>query len=67
MNRAQGMEERIIPSSCPNISLHFSPLFFFSFFSFCSLDSLDVSFRRAGVRSQHAPAHTQKRGRMCKH
>lgn len=52
MNRAHGMEERIIPSSCPNIS------FFPPFFSYLAW-TLDVSIRRSGVLSQHMPARIE--------
>lgn len=58
MDRAQGMEERIIPSSCPNISFHSSPPYFF-FFSFCSLDFLDVFQACWCVLSAHACSHTE--------
>lgn len=63
MNRAQGMEERIIPSSCPNISFHFFPLFFFFFFLPLEPGPFRCEFL---ARSQHVPTGTQERGRTCK-
>lgn len=55
------MEERIIPSSCPNIS----SFFFFSFSLF--EPGLFRRIRHTGVHSQHMATLTQRCACVCKH